>query len=229
AGVVETGASPLAVSNLSQDHLRRTTTISIAHALEALPGVQSLTTGGEIGKPVIRGLSGARVLVLDGGHRLEDYSWSDEDGPSIDARFAERVEVIRGPASLLYGSDAIGGVVNMIPADVPDGPSHGGGSWEAYGASNNHEFGTALRLFGASQSVGWRLGVIGRKSEALSTPRGELENTGFAALNGEGAIGSHGSWGKGTLRVAHYGGEFRLLEANEALNPKPKGAAEEEE
>ena len=88
--------------------------------IDRLPGVHNLTTGQQIGKPVIRGLSGARVLVLDDGHRLEDYSWSDEDGPSIDARLAQRVEVIRGPASVLYGSDAIGGVVNAIPAALPD-------------------------------------------------------------------------------------------------------------
>jgi hypothetical protein len=51
----------------------------------------------QIGKPMIRGLTGARVLVLEDGHRIEHYSWSDEDGPSVDACFADRVKIIRGP------------------------------------------------------------------------------------------------------------------------------------
>src|SRR2546422_8979840 len=111
---LDRGASPLPADVRGDEPLRRGSTVSLARALEELRGVRSFSSGPQIGKPVVRGLSGARVLVLDDGHRLEDYSWSDEDGPSADARLAERVEVIRGPASLLYGSDAIGGVVNEI-------------------------------------------------------------------------------------------------------------------
>src|SRR2546426_3893660 len=112
--------SPLATAALSGEQLRREQSVSLAHALAQLPGVRALTTGQQIGKPVIRGLAGARVLVLADGSRLEDYSWSDEDGPSVDARLAQRVEGIRGPARGLYGSDALGGVVNVIPAELPD-------------------------------------------------------------------------------------------------------------
>src|SRR6266480_849993 len=112
--------SPLSAAALSEDGLRRDQSVSLAHSLARLPGVNALTTGAQIGKPVIRGLAGARVLVLANGNRLEDYSWSDEDGPSVDARLAQRVELIRGPASVLYGSDAVGGVVNVIPAELPD-------------------------------------------------------------------------------------------------------------
>src|SRR6185312_9654179 len=112
-------SSPLPTEALSEDRLRRAQSVSLAHALAELPGINALTTGQQIGKPVIRGLSGPRVLVLEDGSRLEDYSWSDEDGPSVDARLAQRVEVIRGPASVLYGSDALGGVVNVIPEELP--------------------------------------------------------------------------------------------------------------
>src|SRR5262245_9095314 len=111
--------SPLPASELSGDALRRSISVSLARAVEELPGLRTLSTGEQIGKPVIRGLAGSRVLVLENGLRLEDYSWSDEDGPSVDARLAERVEVIRGPASVLYGSDAVGGVINVLPADLP--------------------------------------------------------------------------------------------------------------
>jgi len=98
--------SSLPTSALSEDELRREASISLSHSLGKLPGIRSLSTGEQIGKPMIRGLFGSRVLVLENGSRLEDYSWSDEDAPSVDARLAQRVEVIRGPASVLYGSDA---------------------------------------------------------------------------------------------------------------------------
>jgi outer membrane receptor protein involved in Fe transport len=226
-------SSPLPAAMLQSTMLAREYRVSLAHALESLAGVRALTTGGEIGKPVIRGLSGARVLVLGDGNRLEDYSWSDEDGPSIETRLADRVEVIRGPASVLYGSDALGGVVNVIPEDVPDartpraGPR---GQFEVYGASNNHEFGSDLHAQGTAGGLGWLAGVVGRHSEALNTPAGELENTGFTAFSGVGAVGTRGAWGKATLRFTHYGGEFHLLEADTAQNPPPPppGGAQEQ-
>ncbi len=218
-------ASPLPVASLGEERLARELTVSLAHAIAGLPGVTALTTGEQIGKPVIRGLSGSRVLVLDNGSRLEDYSWSDEDGPSVDARLARRVEVIRGPASVLYGSDALGGVVNVIPTDLP---SAGGGRGfarlgaEVYGASNNAEIGTALRGDGATGLVGWRLFLVGRKAASLRTPAGELDNTGFGAVNGEAAVGARGDRADAMLRVAHYGGEFKLLEAG---GPPPADSA----
>ena len=208
-------ASPLPADVLDDERLRRGWSVSLARAIEQLPGVRSLSSGPQIGKPVIRGLSGARVLVLDDGHRLEDYSWSDEDGPSADARLAERVEVIRGPTSLLYGSDAIGGVVNVIPRPLPDAPPGSSlrrAAVEVYGATNNAELGTALRLEGARGRWSGRAFAIGRRAGDLHTPAGELDNTGFEAVNGEVALGMHGGGGGASLRFARYGGDFRLLE-----------------
>src|SRR3989454_333118 len=166
---------------------------------------------------MIRGLAGARVLALVNGSRLEDCSWSDEDGPSVDPRLAERIEVIRGPASVLYGSDALGGVVNVIPAELPDangGPAFARSGLELSGATNNAELGGALRVEGASGRLGWRATAIGRHAADLHTPAGELDNTGFGALSGEAAVGLRGSRGGAALRYARYGGEFKLLEAN---------------
>src|SRR5947208_4723705 len=209
-------SSPLPAAALSEDRLRREQSVSLAHALAALSGVNALSTGQQIGKPVIRGLSGPRVLVLEDGSRLEDYSWSDEDGPSVDARLAQRVEVIRGPASVLYGSDALGGVVNVIPEELPDangGPAFARSGLEVSGATNNAELGGALRVEGASGRLGWRATAIGRHAADLHTPGGELDNTGFGALSGEAAVGLRGSRGGAALRYARYGGEFKLLEA----------------
>src|SRR5881394_573164 len=208
--------APLPAEALSEDRLRREQSVSLAHALANLPGVSALTTGQQIGKPVIRGLTGPRVLVLEDGSRLEDYSWSDEDGPSVDARLAQRVEVIRGPASVLYGSDALGGVVNVIPQELPDangGPRATHTGFEISGASYNAELEGAARVEGASGGWGWRLFGIGRFASSLHTPAGELDNTGFSALSGEAAVGTRGPRGSTTLRYTRYGGEFKLLEA----------------
>src|SRR5438477_10401569 len=221
-------ASPLPVASLGPDALRREQSVSLAPALADLPGVRVLGTGEQIGKPVIRGLSGARVLVLEDGSRLEDYSWSDEDGPSVDARFAERIEVIRGPASVLYGSDALGGVVNVIPADLPDaagGPGFIRGRVEAYGASNNVELGSAVTLGGASNRRGWRVLRTGRLASSRPPPAGELDNTGFNALSGEAAVGRRGARASTTLRYTRYGGEFKLLEAEGPATGETGGPA----
>src|SRR5260370_7955017 len=115
-------ASPLPTAELSGEPLRRHQQVSLAHALDDLPGVRTLSTGEQVGKPIIRGLTGPRVLTLDDGIRLEDYSWRDEDGPSVDARLADRVEVIRGHASMLYASHALATVFNAIPRNLPPCP-----------------------------------------------------------------------------------------------------------
>src|SRR5881296_386168 len=170
------GSSPLPATSLAGDELRAAQGVSLAHVVEALPGARTISTGAQIGKPVIRGLSGPRVLVLENGSRLEDYSWSDEDGPSVDARLAQRVEVIRGPASVLYGSDALGGVVNVIPEELPDANGGAGGAsplrstLDLYGATNNAEVGAAARLEGASGPWAWRAVAIGRVGGDLHTP-----------------------------------------------------------
>jgi len=220
--------SPFPVAQLAGDRLHREQSVSLSGAIDRMAGVHNLTTGQQIGKPVVRGLAGARVLVLDNGHRLEDYSWSDEDGPSIDARLAQRVEVIRGPASVLYGSDAIGGVVNAIPAALPD--ASGGGftrtSAELSAATNNREVDLLLGAEGARSRLGWRATAIARLAEDMTTPDGKLENTKFSAVTGEAAAALRSSRGTSTLRYARYGCECHLLEANEP--PKPEGGEEEE-
>ncbi|HEV8381437.1 MAG TPA: TonB-dependent receptor [Gemmatimonadales bacterium] len=210
--------SPLPVSQLAGDELRRAQSVSLAHVVDALPGARAISTGAQIGKPVIRGFSGPRVLVLENGSRLEDYSWSDEDGPSVETAFVRRIELIRGPASVLYGSDALGGVINVIPAQLPDaagGPGFIRTGFTLSAASNNIEVGAGAHVEGARGNFGWRVNAIGRGSGNLHTPAGELDNTGFGAFNGEAAAGWR--WPTGSslgVRVVHYGGEFKLLEAN---------------
>jgi iron complex outermembrane recepter protein len=215
-------ASPLPVDYLNGEQLRRGEEVSLSQTLEGRAGVLSLSSGQQVGKPLIRGLSGPRVLVLDNGMRLEDYSWSDEDGPSVDPLLAERVEVVRGPASVLYGSDAIGGVINVVPEELPDaghGPGFVHGAVGISTGTNNAEIGGPLRLEGASGAVGWRAVAIGRRASNFhtpagndSTPSGELFNTAYHAINGELAVGFHGTRSGAVLRYERYGGDFGLLD-----------------
>ena len=229
---IATAASPLPVATLGGEQLRQARGVSLAQVLQGLPGLRTLSTGEQIGKPVIRGLSGARVLVLENGSRLEDYSWSDEDGPSVETGFVRRVEVIRGPASVLYGSDALGGVVNVISEQLPDaagGPGFVRSGFQLSGATNNADLGAGARVEGARGRLGWRVAGLGRFAANLHTPAGELDNTGFGAVNGEGTAVLHGARGAVSLRVVHYGGEFKLLEASgpdPAVGGKEKGGPE---
>lgn len=87
---------------------------NLADALAQLPGISQMSTGNSISKPVIRGLYGNRILVLYGGMRFDNQQWQDEHGLGLSQIGLEKVEVIKGPASLLYGSDAMGGVINVI-------------------------------------------------------------------------------------------------------------------
>jgi iron complex outermembrane recepter protein len=100
--------------------MQRQLDMSLAGSLEHLPGVAQQFNGPAASQPVIRGLSGDRVLVLEDGQRTGDLSTTAPDhAVSIDPIGAQRIEVVRGPAGLIYGSNALGGVINVIREDVP--------------------------------------------------------------------------------------------------------------
>ncbi|NQY67231.1 MAG: TonB-dependent receptor [Flavobacteriales bacterium] len=94
--------------------LQETSPLNLAEAISTIPGVDQTSTGSGIGKPVIRGLSGNRIITYAQGIRIENQQWGDEHGLGVGDVGIESVEVIKGPASLLYGSDALGGVLYFI-------------------------------------------------------------------------------------------------------------------
>lgn len=103
------------IERLAADRLERTGATTLAEGIATIPGVASISTGLGIGKPVIRGLSSNRVLTYAQGVRLENQQFGDEHGLGINGEGIESIEVIKGPASLLYGSDALGGVLYINP------------------------------------------------------------------------------------------------------------------
>ncbi|GIZ09235.1 TonB-dependent receptor [Flavobacterium sp. UMI-01] len=108
------------VSHESIQSLQTKGTATLIEGLATIPGVSQVSTGTGIGKPVIRGLSGNRVLVYSQGVRIENQQFGDEHGLGLNDAGVESVEVIKGPASLLYGSDALGGVLYFNPEKFAD-------------------------------------------------------------------------------------------------------------
>lgn len=103
------------VEHATMRDLEKKGTATLIEGLATIPGVAQVATGTSIGKPVIRGLSGNRVLVYSQGVRVENQQFGDEHGLGLNGAGVESVEVIKGPASLLYGSDALGGVLYFNP------------------------------------------------------------------------------------------------------------------
>ena len=109
------GDNVMKVERKKVSELNRTGAVNLSSGITSIPGVESVSTGVSIGKPVIRGLSNNRVLVYTQGIRLENQQFGDEHGLGISSSGIESIEVIKGPASLLYGSDALGGVLYINP------------------------------------------------------------------------------------------------------------------
>ena len=190
--------SPQPTSVMSSEDVQSNRAASLGETISVLPGVRNLSTGSGVGKPVIRGLSSNRVLVLTDGQRMESQQWGDEHGPQVEAAEAERIEVIRGPASVLYGSDALGGVVNVITRELPDALTRDpfvSATLTAGYASNNEQPDGTIMVEGALKGFGARGSFTGRTSDDLRTPAGRLFNSGGRTLNGSGSIGYRGSWG----------------------------------
>ncbi len=108
------GENIVSVEQKKIDQLKQNSPLTLAEAISNIPGVEQRTTGAGIGKPVIRGLSSNRIVIFAQGMRVENQQWGDEHGLGVGEVGIESVEIIKGPASLLYGSDALGGVLYFV-------------------------------------------------------------------------------------------------------------------
>ena len=123
---------------------------SLMQSLERLPGVSSIDIGSGHSKPVIRGLGFNRVVVVENGIKHEGQQWGADHGLEIDQYAADRLEVIKGPASLMFGSDAIGGVIDVKQNRLPEKNSFGG-SVDLTGKSNNNLLGSSITVEGRKE------------------------------------------------------------------------------
>ena len=103
---------------LKSADLKRYTSLSLGDALKEVPGVSSINTGNSIVKPMINGLYGSRLLIMNNNVRLQDQEWGIEHAPNVDINSAGQISVIKGSGALAYGGDAVGGVVVMNPRRV---------------------------------------------------------------------------------------------------------------
>jgi iron complex outermembrane receptor protein len=190
-------------SVLAGQELSKQLEMSLGATLENQPGVASRSFGPAPARPVVRGLDGDRVLILQDGQRIGDLSsQSGDHGVSINPAAAQRIEVVRGPATLLYGANAIGGLVNVITDEIPTKPQTG--------ASGNLTFdlGTAAKEGAAAGDVHVGNGTValhfgggGRRSGDVATPEGDLENS--QSRNGFGNVGLSWTGAKG-----YFGGSY---------------------
>ena len=123
-GVVITGTSnateikknPISMVTIDRKAIDQNTSTNIIDAIANLPGVNAVTTSPNVSKPFIHGLGYNRVLTMCDGIRQEEQQWGEEHGVEVDEYSVDKIEVVKGPASLIYGSDALAGVVNLIIA-----------------------------------------------------------------------------------------------------------------
>jgi len=137
----------LSLEIANEDYLKRHLGGSLMNSLERLPGISTIGIGSGQSKPVIRGLSFNRVVVVENNIKHEAQQWGSDHGLEVDQYAVERAEVIKGPASLRYGSDAIGGVIDIQNKKIPDNQTIGA-TIDLTGKSNSGFLGTSVSLFG---------------------------------------------------------------------------------
>jgi iron complex outermembrane receptor protein len=178
--VVSAGHDPKSEFDLAQgtavltgEDLRRQLQATLGETLAATPGVSSTSYGPGATRPLIRGLGGDRVRVLSNGIGALDVSnVSPDHQTALEPLFASSIEILRGPSAILYGSSAVGGIVNVIdntiPETAPDGNLHG--AIEARGATATRERTGLLAVEGGEKSFGVHLNALKRKSSDARIP-----------------------------------------------------------
>ena len=190
-------------SSVSREELLGPSTNLVDALARQVPGMGQITTGGAISKPVIRGLSYNRVVTLTNGVKQQGQQWGDEHGIEIDQNQADRVEVLRGAASLLYGSDAIGGVINVLDPLVPSPGKLKGEILSSY-ATNNGLTNTSLMLSGNNNGFVWRGRGSYQNAGDFKTPAGYYINSGFNNTSLSGMLGLNKEWGYSHLNFSYF-------------------------
>ena len=192
------------VSIVSPQLLRSTASTNIIDAIARQPGVSQLTTGGSISKPIIRGLGYNRVVVLSEGVRQEGQQWGDEHGVEVDGSSVGSVEILKGPASLMYGSDAMAGVVILhAQPTLAEGEIQANVSTEYQ--TNNGLFGYSLQIAGNQQGFVWDARYSDKMAHAYKNKYdGYVPGSQFRERAGRLMLGINKSWGHSRLTWTAY-------------------------
>ncbi|MEX0288676.1 MAG: TonB-dependent receptor [Flavobacteriaceae bacterium] len=201
----------------SQD-LERFGGASLGDALKQISGVSSLNTGANIVKPVIQGLSGSRVLILNNGVRMQDMEWGDEHAPNVDINATDQVTVIKGAAALKYGGDAIGGVVLLEKTPVRAVDSLFGST--SLTAASNGRGGTLTSELTKSFENGWYAGgqVSYKRLGDLEAPDYVLSNTGVSQLGASVNFGKRNFQRGWEFYYSYFDTEIAILRASHTGN-----------
>lgn len=218
-------------SKLSLEQIARHSAGNLGDALKEISGVSSLSTGNAIAKPVIHGLSGSRVLIMNHGARMEGQEWGAEHAPGIDINSAGSISVIKGAAALQYGGDAVGGIVKIEPPHIPKtdslygrtlftGATNGRGTGITSSLTKSYKNGWfaslqgTLKYFGDSEAPDYVLSNTGFSEKAVSASFG-FDNY----LYGFKAYYSYFQNEIGILSASHLGGIEDLVRALKSEKP----------
>ncbi len=203
---------PFQVSVIKKEELLQNTSSNIVENISRKPGVSTIATGPAISKPLIRGLGYNRVLTINDGVRQEGQQWGDEHGIEIDEASVNKIEVLKGPASLVYGSDAMAGVINIITtAPVQNNRIK-------LNAGSNYQTNNTLRNFygnfaGNINGFNWNVyGTVKAAADYKNKYDSYVFNSKFNEHNLGGYIGYNGGWGYSHLLISNFNLKTGLVE-----------------
>ncbi len=205
--------TPTPVTVVKRQDLIKISSTNLVDAISRNPGVAQISSGPAISKPVIRGLGYNRLIVMNDGVRQEGQQWGDEHGIEIDEYSVSKIEILKGPASLMYGSDAMAGVINIL-TNVPVAEGTFKGSIISNFQTNNRLRGVGVNL-GAYHKQGFNWNAYGSyKASGDYTNKydGRVYNSKFNEVNAGGYAGFNGSWGYSHLIFSTYNQNTGIIE-----------------
>ena len=212
AGATKLKKVPFAISVMRKEDFFQNTSSNIIESLTKIGGVSTLATGPAISKPVIRGLSYNRVLTINDGVRQEGQQWGDEHGIEVDEASVNKIELLKGPASIIYGSDALAGVVNII-TNVPVPANTIKANLSSNYQSNNNLRTINLNIGGNKNGFNWNMYTSNKAAgDYKNKYDGYVFNSKFTENNIGGYVGYNGKWGFSHVLLSNFNLKAGLIE-----------------
>ena len=209
---------PTPITIVRKQDLLKNVSVNIVDAISKEPGIAQSSSGPAISKPVIRGLGYNRVVILNDGVRQEGQQWGDEHGIEIDEYSVNKIEILKGPASLIYGSDAMAGVINIISnVPVPEGTVRA--NIISNYQTNNHLRGVGANIAGNKKGFNWNTyGSLKAAADYENKYDGRVYNSKFNEKNFGGYVGYNGSWGYSHLLLTSFNQQLGIIEGERNVN-----------